>query len=81
VHGRNLSTLSSSSSSPTRSLFAELYVADVDQALTFYQNAFGLERGFVDPVASFGQLVTGATGLSFATYERVERALDFTGLI
>ena len=52
-----------------------LYVPDVEMALGFYERAFGFKRGFVDEHASFGQLQTGETALSFATEERARREL------
>ena len=52
-----------------------LYVPDVEMALGFYERAFGFKRGFVDENASFGQLQTGETALSFATEERARQEL------
>jgi lactoylglutathione lyase len=52
-----------------------LYVPDVEEALSFYERAFGLTRTFVDATASFGQLDTGATALAFATEERASAEL------
>lgn len=43
-----------------------LYVPDVDAAASFYERAFGLERGFVDPDGNYLGLVTGDTTLAFA---------------
>jgi uncharacterized glyoxalase superfamily protein PhnB len=44
-----------------------VYVPDVDAALTFYEQSFGLARRFVAPDASYGELDTGETRLSFAS--------------
>ena len=44
-----------------------VYVPDVEQALTFYTKAFGLERGFVSDGGDYGELQTGETTLSFAS--------------
>jgi predicted enzyme related to lactoylglutathione lyase len=37
------------------------YVPDVAAAIEFYEKAFGLERAFIAPDASFGELSTGET--------------------
>ena len=42
------------------------YVPDVEAAIAFYEEAFGLERNFVAEDASFGELNTGQTKLAFA---------------
>lgn len=44
-----------------------VYVADVGQAIEFYERAFGLSRRFV--VETYGELDTGATTLAFAALE------------
>ena len=46
------------------------YVADVDATLTFFQNAFGLERRFynLEGDQAYGELDTGATILGFVSY-------------
>ncbi len=46
-----------------------VYVPDVDEALAFYERAFGLARTFLDPTGGFGQLDTGSTALAFASDE------------
>lgn len=43
-----------------------VYVDDVAAAIDLYERAFGLERAFVDPSGTFGQLDTGTTALAFA---------------
>ena len=55
-----------------------IYVPDVLVALDFYERAFGLERGFVNGPADFGQLATGPTALSFANRARAEHELGGT---
>ena len=55
--------------------WAIVYVPDVEEALAFYEKAFGLERLYVDEHATFGQLDTGPTGLAFASNDRAEREL------
>jgi catechol 2,3-dioxygenase-like lactoylglutathione lyase family enzyme len=52
-----------------------VYVPDVPEALAFYERAFGLRRGFVNPPADFGQLDTGQTALSFASQARAEHEI------
>ena len=44
-----------------------VYVPNVQAALDFYTQAFGLEQGFVSPDGGYGELVTGDTTLSFAS--------------
>ena len=43
-----------------------VYVPGVEDAIGFYERAFGLERTFIDPSGTFGQLATGDTALAFA---------------
>ena len=43
-----------------------VYVPGVEEAIAFYERAFGLERTFIDPSGTFGQLATGDTALAFA---------------
>ncbi|WP_182868915.1 VOC family protein [Stieleria mannarensis] len=47
-----------------------LYVADVEQTLTFYEAAFGLARKFVhtDGDQAYGELDTGAVTLGFVSH-------------
>jgi lactoylglutathione lyase len=44
-----------------------LYVKDVQQTMSFYENAFGLEQKFTSPAGTYGELITGETTLSFAS--------------
>ena len=44
-----------------------VYVPVVEEAIAFYERAFGLTRTFVDPTGGFGQLDTGSTALAFAS--------------
>ena len=46
-----------------------VYVPDVEAAIGFYERSFELKRRFVAPDASFGELETGETRLSFASEE------------
>ena len=45
------------------------YVADVEKALAFFENAFGITRRFRTPENSYGELETGETTLAFASHE------------
>ena len=44
-------------------------IAYVDDALTFFERAFGIERRFVDPSGDYGELDTGDTVLAFANHQ------------
>lgn len=44
-----------------------LYVHDVARSLTFYEQAFGLTRAMLHAGGDYGELMTGATKLAFAT--------------
>jgi lactoylglutathione lyase len=52
------------------------YVPDVEAAIAFYEQSFGLKRRFVAPDASFGELDTGETRLSFASEQMGEANFD-----
>jgi len=43
-----------------------VYVPDVEEAIALYERAFGLDRSFIDPSGTFGQMATGDTSLAFA---------------
>jgi lactoylglutathione lyase len=45
------------------------YVKDVTATIEFYEKAFGFERIFVTPENDYGELNTGNTTLSFASFE------------
>ncbi|TDO23877.1 VOC family protein [Pedobacter duraquae] len=45
-----------------------LYVNNVENSITFYEQAFGFKRKFVSPDGTYGELITGATTLSFASH-------------
>jgi lactoylglutathione lyase len=49
--------------------YAILYVTDVAKSIAFYEKAFGFAKKFVTPDNSYGELLTGATTLSFASVE------------
>ena len=42
------------------------YVDNVDDELTFFERAFGIERRFIVPGGDYGELNTGDTVLAFA---------------
>ena len=46
-----------------------LYVDNVEAALKFYEQAFGLRRGFLHEGGDYGELVTGETKLAFSSTE------------
>jgi lactoylglutathione lyase len=43
------------------------YVPDVEEAVSFYERTFGLQRNFVSDEGDFGELNTGPTKLAFAS--------------
>jgi lactoylglutathione lyase len=45
-----------------------LYVEDVSRAIDFYERAFGLTRRFLAEDATYGEMETGDTTLSFASH-------------
>lgn len=46
-----------------------LYVADVPQTVAFYHKALGFEPKFITPEKDYGEMVSGATTLAFASLE------------
>ena len=46
-----------------------LYVKDVAESLAFYQKAFGFEQKFITPEKDYGELLSGATTIAFASLE------------
>ncbi len=49
--------------------YAIAYVRDVERSVTFYEQAFGLQRRFVDQSGQYAEMETGETTLSFASDE------------
>lgn len=45
-----------------------LYVQNVEKSVEFYEKAFGFVRKFVTPENDYGELMAGATTLSFASH-------------
>jgi catechol 2,3-dioxygenase-like lactoylglutathione lyase family enzyme len=52
------------------------YVKDVEATIAFFEKAFGLERAFVDPSGTYGQMETGDTALGFASVELAKENLS-----
>ena len=49
--------------------YSILYVPDVEEAVDFYERAFGIEREFVHESGQFAQMATGTTKLAFTSHE------------
>ena len=49
--------------------YAIIYVGDVAKAVEFYEQAFGIEREFVNESGQFAQMNTGDTKLAFTAHE------------
>ncbi len=52
-----------------------LYVTDVAKSILFYEKAFGLERTFIAPDETYGEMKTGTTKLAFAAIPFVLKSL------
>ena len=46
-----------------------LYVENVSETITFYENAFGFSRKFISPEEDYGELISGETTIAFASLE------------
>ncbi len=46
-----------------------LYVKDVPQTIAFYRKALGFEQKFLSPENDYGEIISGATTLAFASLE------------
>ena len=46
-----------------------VYTSDVSKSVAFYENAFGLKRGFVHESGEYAEMETGETTLAFASNE------------
>ncbi|MBV8328739.1 VOC family protein [Chryseobacterium sp.] len=44
-----------------------LYVEDVEKSMNFYKDTFDTEIKFITPEKDYGELITGETGISFAS--------------
>ncbi len=49
-----------------------LYVPDVPKIISFYEKAFGLKAGFLDPSKQYGEMSSGETTLAFINYDLAE---------
>lgn len=45
------------------------YVKNVEDTILFYENAFGFNRKFITPEKDYGELISGATSIAFASFE------------
>ena len=52
-----------------RFAYAIGYVRDVERSVAFYEQAFGLQRRFVDESGQYAEMETGETTLAFASNE------------
>jgi lactoylglutathione lyase len=48
------------------------YVNDVEETMTFYSKAFGLEAGFLHESKQYGEMATGETKVGFVDHETAE---------
>lgn len=46
-----------------------LYVENVIETISFYENAFGFHRKFLTPENDYGELLSGETTIAFASIE------------
>ena len=46
-----------------------IYVSDVNEALSFFEKAFDMNRKFITEENDYGELETGETTLAFASHE------------
>jgi uncharacterized glyoxalase superfamily protein PhnB len=49
-------------------VYSILYVQSVIDTIAFYEKAFGFQRKFITPEGDYGELVTGETTISFASF-------------
>ena len=52
-----------------RFAYAIAYVRDVERSVAFYEQAFSLQRRFVDESGQYAEMETGETTLAFASNE------------
>ena len=46
-----------------------IYVNNVPETISFYENAFGFKKKFITPENDYGELISGETTIAFATIE------------
>lgn len=49
-----------------------IYVADVEQTISFYKKVFNLNPSFIDETKTYGEINTGATKLAFFAEKSAE---------
>lgn len=49
-----------------------LYVQDVAETIAFYEKAFGFQKKFIGDNGEYGEMVTGETTLSFASFDMLQ---------
>jgi len=52
-----------------------IYVPDVEEAVGFYERAFGVDRAFIHESGDFAQMATGETALAFTSHRLGETAV------
>ena len=45
-----------------------MYVSDIEETVTFYEEAFGFTRKFITPEKDYGEIATGNTTIAFAIH-------------
>ncbi|MEL6177422.1 MAG: VOC family protein [Myxococcota bacterium] len=58
--------------------YAILFVPSVQDALTFYERAFGFQDSFLHPAGDYGELKTGDTKIAFTSHTLATQAVPFT---
>lgn len=53
-----------------------LYVSEVAQSVTFYEQGFGLKRRFIDESGQYAEMETGTTTLAFAANDLAKSNLS-----
>jgi lactoylglutathione lyase len=48
------------------------YVNDVEKTMSFYSEAFGIEKGFLHESKQYGEMVTGETKIGFVHHDTAE---------
>lgn len=46
-----------------------LYVDNVETTMDFYEKAFGLKKGFIDPTKQYGEMISGEAKLGFVHHD------------
>lgn len=52
-----------------------IYVPSVEEAVDFYERAFGVDRAFIHESGDFAQMATGETALAFTSHRLGETAV------